>query len=161
MFKGLTPVLMFVFAMTASAEIKKVHIQVGGCLRATCSRKVAKALSRGHVGVASVDQLTVEDSHHGIGFFVPRSDQPLDLREMYRQISHAGYELKAVVLETDGRLESKGAKVTLVGIARPNCVSGVPAEMLNQPGHGKLYAWIPGPADLKEKGGSLEVCAVQ
>ena len=27
--------------------------------------------------------------------------------------------------------------------------------MLNRPGQGKLYAWIPGPADLKEKGGAL------
>jgi hypothetical protein len=151
-----------VFSSAALAEVSTVRLQIAGCLRSTCSRKVAQALKRGEVGLPSVGKLKVEDGEHGLASFRPKAHQTVNVRRMYQELNRAGYGLTMVVLETDkpgsGDLaELAGMRVQL----QQDCaVKDFPASWKEQ-ARGRQYVWLPADADATaDPSTAIAVCAV-
>jgi hypothetical protein len=136
---------------TASAEIVKVYLQVEGCLRTTCSRKVWQALGRS----VQSSSFKVDDSAEGIAEFVPKKNAPLSLRAMNRTIHDAGYSVKRVAIEVDGK--------STPAVAKQDCSpERLPELWVKQAQHGAIYAWTPGQDDLKRKTDEgVQFCAVR
>jgi hypothetical protein len=146
----------FVFSTLAIAEVSTVRLQIAGCLRSTCSRKVAQALKRGQVGLPSVGKLKVEDGEHGLASFTPKAHQPVNVRRMYQELNRAGYGLTMVVLETDKAAAPANADLADLGGVRvqlrQDCaLKDFPASWKEQ-ARGRQYVWLPGDA--------IPVCAV-
>src|ERR1700681_1214760 len=91
---------------SASAEVVKVFLQVEGCLRSTCSRKVWQALRR----TAQSSSFKVDDAEAGIAEFSPNQNVPLNLRALNRSIHDAGYGVKRVAIEVNGKSDLVVAK---------------------------------------------------
>jgi hypothetical protein len=135
---------------TASAEIVKVYLQVEGCLRTTCSRKVWQALGR---SVPS-SNFKVDDSTEGIAEFVPKPHTSLSLRALNRSIHDAGYSVKRVAIEVDGKND--------LAVAKQDCSrERLPELWVKQAQNSSLYSWTPGQEDLKRKTDEgVQVCVV-
>ena len=135
---------------TASAEVVKVYLQVEGCLRSTCSRKVWQALGRS----VQSSSFKVDDAEVGIAEFVPNQNVPLNLRALNRSIHDAGYGVKRVAIEVNGK---SNLEVTKQDCSREQ----MPELWVKQARNGALYAWTPGQDDLKRKtDDGVQVCMV-
>ncbi len=150
--KRITLVLSFVAltSITASAAIKKVHLQVEGCLRTTCSRKVWQAVGRS----VPAANFRVDDAGAGIAEFVPKPNATLSLRALNRTIHDAGYSLKRVAIEVDGNSN--------LAVAKDCPTKELPQLWVKEAQEGGFYAWTPSQDDLKKKTDEgIRVCAVQ
>lgn len=136
--------------VTASAEIVRVYLQVEGCLRTTCSRKVWQALGRS----VQSSSFKVDDSAEGIAEFVPKENAPLSLRALNRSIHDAGYSVKRVAIEVSGE--------SSLAVAKQDCSrERLPELWVKQAQNGTMYAWTPGQEDLKRKtDDGVQVCTV-
>jgi hypothetical protein len=135
---------------TASAEVVKVYLQVEGCLRATCSRKVWQALGRS----VQSSSFKVDDAEVGIAEFVPIQNVPLSLSAINRNIHNAGYGVKRVALEVNG-------KSNLTVDKRDCSREQLPALWVKQAQNAAIYEWTPGQDDLKRKTDEgIQVCMV-
>ena len=147
---------LFVFAVaaltgaTASAEVVKVYLQVEGCLRSTCSRKVWQALGRS----VQSSSFKVDDAEVGIAEFVPNQKLPLNLRALNRSIHDAGYGVKRVAIEVTGKSD--------LLVAKQECArEQMPELWVKQAQKGILYAWTPEQDDLKRKtDDGVQICTV-
>jgi hypothetical protein len=154
-----------VFSNAALAEVSTVRLQIAGCLRSTCSRKVAQALKRGQVGLPSVGKLKVEDGEHGLASFTPKARQTVNIRRMYQELNRAGYGLTMVVLETDKPAQQASADVADLGGVRAElrqdcALKDFPASWKEQ-ARGRQYVWLPGDADeTADQNTAISVCAV-
>lgn len=148
---------MLAVGVDLGAAVSRVHVQIQGCLRSTCSRKVAQALHKGKIGLASVGDLTVDNAEHGLASFTPKSGT-LDLLRMRSELDRAGYGVKLIVLET-----TDGSKIEQLGAARvtvaPGCDYSLPAEWKNSAPAAQQFLWVPPGA--KGSTSDLTVCAVR
>jgi hypothetical protein len=157
--------LSCVLCSAALAELSTVRLQIAGCLRSTCSRKVAQALKRGEVGLPSVGKLKVENGEHGLASFRPKAHQAVNVRRMYQELSRAGYGLTMVVLETDKPADaSSGELAELAGMRvelRQDCsLKDFPSSWKEQ-ARGRQYVWVPGEVDATaDPSTAISVCAV-
>jgi hypothetical protein len=136
---------------TASAEIVKVYLQVEGCLRTTCSRKVWQAVGRS----VQSSSFKVDDSAQGIAEFVPKQNAPLSLRALNRTIHDAGYSMKRVAIEVDGKSD--------LAVAKQDCPrEQLPELWVKQAQNSNIYTWTPSQDDLKRKtDDGVQVCMVR
>jgi hypothetical protein len=147
------------------AEVSTVRLQIAGCLRSTCSRKVAQALKRGQVGLPSVGNFHIEDSEHGLASFTPKANQAMNIRRMYQELNRAGYGLTMVVLETKAQADSENVNLADLGGVRAelrqDCsLKDFPASWKEQ-ARGKQYVWFPADADASgDTNATIPVCAV-
>jgi hypothetical protein len=135
---------------TASAEVTKVYLQLEGCLRTTCSRKVWQAL--GHTVQSS--SFKVDDAAEGTAEFIPATNAPLNLRALNKSIHDAGYRVKRVAIEVDGK--------NTLAVSTQNCSKeALPQLWLKEAQTQKLYEWTPSLEDLKRKTSEdVQVCVV-
>ena len=135
---------------TASAEIVKVYLQVEGCLRTTCSRKVWQALGRS----VQSSSFKVDDAAEGIAEFVPKHNAPLSLVGINRTIHEAGYSVKRLAIVVDGKSN--------LAVAQDCSRERLPEIWIKQAQHAALYTWTPGQVDLKRKtDDGVQFCAVR
>jgi hypothetical protein len=142
--------LMISSGATASAEVTKVYLQLEGCLRATCSRKVWQALGR----TVQSSSFKVDDAAEGTAEFIPAKNAPLNLRALNKSIHDAGYRVKRVAIEVDGN--------STLAVANQKCSQeAIPQLWLKEAQTQKLYEWTPSVEDLKRKTSEdVQVCVV-
>jgi hypothetical protein len=142
---------VIVSGATASAAVTKVYLQLEGCLRATCSRKVWQAL--GHTVQAS--SFKVDDAADGTAEFIPAKNAPVNLRVLNKSIHDAGYRVKRVAIEVDGNNN--------LPVSKQKCSQeAIPQLWIKEAQTQKLYEWTPSLEDLKRKTNEdVPVCVIQ
>jgi len=139
-----------------AAEVTRVSVQIQGCLRSTCSRKVAQALHKGKIGLSSVGDLTVDNAEHGLASFTPQNGS-VDLPRMRSELDRAGYGVKLVLIETaaGSRIEQIGG--VPVSVAQ-TCDYNLPPEWKHTSSGKQEFIWIP--TAKSATGAHLMVCPV-
>jgi len=140
-----------------AGEVTRVRVQIQGCLRSTCSRKVAQALHKGKIGLSSVGDLVVDNIEEGLASFTPQSGF-VDLPKMRSELDRAGYGVKLVLIETAAGANIEQLGETRVAVAQ-SCQFSLPAEWKHTSSDKQQFVWVP-KESKPSHGSNLTVCPV-